>query len=89
MDFLTNAAKIAEQVQGGKKHGEGSGGYGDILSGFMGGGHAGDKPQPQPRRDDEGSYGDEGPHASGPSAGAEHKKPDLFGSAQVRSFSLF
>jgi hypothetical protein len=93
MDFLKNAAKIAEQVQAGKQPGGGSGGYGELLSGFMGGG--GDnpkpKPKPKPRRDDEEEQYDEErpPHASSQpsSSSAQHKKPstgELFSSAQVR-----
>lgn len=73
MDFLMNAAKIAEQVQGGKKQGEGSGGgYGEMLSGFMGGG---DNPKPKPRRDEE--YGEEGPHGSKP--GPRRDEEDSYG----------
>lgn len=51
MDFLMNAAKIAQDVQGKKKkkdEGEGGGssgggGFGDLIGGFMGG----DKPKPK------------------------------------------
>lgn len=63
MDFLKNAAKIAEQVQGGKKQGGASGGYGDMLGGFMGGGS---ESKPKPRRDEEGAYDEEGPHGRKP-----------------------
>lgn len=89
MDFLKNAAKIAEQVQGGKNHeggASGGGGFGDMLGGFMGGG---DKPKPKPRRDEEQGYEEERPHGS-QSASAEHKKKpstgELFGDAQVQKF---
>lgn len=99
MDFLMNAAKIAQEVQGKKKkqEGEGSGGFGDLIGGFMGGG---EKHKPQPRHDeevygskpkprrDEDEYGDERPHKT-EFTGAEHKKKtstsELFASAQVSS----
>lgn len=84
MDFLMNAAKIAQEVQGGKKNdkkdkkeGEGSGGFGDLIGGFMGGSDKPKrneddydderpnkpKPKPKPRRDED-EYDDERPHGS-------------------------
>jgi hypothetical protein len=94
MDFLMNAAKIAQDVKGDgkKKEGGESGGFGDMLGGFMGGG---DKQKPKPGRDD-GEYDEERPHGSrydddeaphkSQSGSAGHKKPstgELFSSAQV------
>jgi len=87
MDFLKNAAKIAEQVQGGKSHGGGggSGGYG-----FMGG----DKPKPR-RDEEEQDYEQqqERPHGSQSQSSAEHKKKpstgELFSDARVGFFLLY
>ena len=89
MDFLKNAAKIAQEVQGKRKPGgEGSGGLGG-LAGFMGGDgnqkHKYDEQRPH-------GYGDEMPHNSQPTDLEHKKKPstgDLFASAQVRSSPVF
>ena len=78
MDFLMNAAKIAQQVQGGgkKPHGEASEAE-----------HSAGGSKPGPPRDEE-EYDDSGPHGSQQAAhgGVPKKKAstsELYGSAQV------
>ena len=83
MDFLMNAAKIAQQVQGGGK--KPHGGASEAEDGP--GRHSAGGSKPRPSRDDE-EYDDSGPHASQQTAhGGEPKKKastsELYGSAQV------
>lgn len=83
MDFLMNAAKIAQQVQGGGKKPHGGASEAEDGPGM----HSAGGSKPRPPRDDE-EYDDSGPHASQQSAhgGVPKKKAstsELYGSAQV------